>query len=68
VRELQEGKSSVAFDYRIVAKQKRFESLRLEEVSNNHDTAEAMRKNRAERSSHVPKLHPQGPPESPKAP
>jgi hypothetical protein len=57
VRELRGGKSSVAFDYRIVAKRKGLESLRLEEVSSDHEMAETMRKHLAERPSHVPKLH-----------
>ena len=67
VRELRGGKSSVAFDYRIVAKRKGLESLRLEEVSADHETAEAMRKQLAERPSHVPKLHLPKPTEALKA-
>jgi hypothetical protein len=67
VRELRGGKSNVAFDYRIVAKQKGLESLRLEEVSHDHDMAEAMRKHLAERPSHVPKLQPLTPLDAPAA-
>jgi hypothetical protein len=66
VRELRGGKSSVAFDYRIVAKRRGLESLRLEQVSADHEMAEAMRKHLAERPSHVPKLHPPKLPEPPK--
>jgi hypothetical protein len=56
VRELHRGKSNVAFDYRIVAKRKGLESLRMEEVSTDHDMAEAMRQQLADRPSHPPKL------------
>ncbi len=64
VRELGSGQSSVTFDYRIVAKRKGLESLRLEVVSTDHEAAETMRKNLAERPSHPPRLqHPPKPPE-----
>jgi hypothetical protein len=56
VRELRAGKSNVAFDYRIVAKRKGLETLRMEEVSTDHDTAEAVRHQTAARPSHPPKL------------
>ena len=69
VRELGSGQSSVAFDYRIVAKRKGLEGLRLEVVSTDHEQAEAMRKNLAERPSHTPRpQHPPKPPQPPQQP
>jgi hypothetical protein len=56
VRELHAGKSNVAFDYRLVAKRKGLETLRMEEVSADHEIAEAMRQQIASRPSHPPKL------------
>jgi hypothetical protein len=56
VRELRAGKSSVAFEYRIVAKRKGLESLRMEDVGADHDTAAAIRQQISLRSSHSPKL------------
>ncbi len=56
VRELGGGKSNVAFDYRIVAKRKGLESLRMEQVSNEHDVAEGIRQFIAQRASHLPHL------------
>jgi hypothetical protein len=56
VREAKGGKSNVAFDYRIVAKRKGLEGLRLEQVSDDHDTAEQIRNQIADRPSHPPKL------------
>jgi len=56
VRELHAGKSSVAFDYRIVAKRKGLESVRMEEVSNDHETAASIRQFMATRSSNTPRL------------
>lgn len=56
VRELHRGKSNVAFDYRIVAKRKGLESIRLEEVSVDHETAVSIRQQIASRSSHPPLL------------
>ncbi len=54
VRELGGGKSNVPFDYRIVAKRKGLESLRMEQVSNDHDVAEGIRQFIAQRPSHTP--------------
>jgi hypothetical protein len=68
VRELHKGKSNVTFDYRIVAKQKGLESLRLEGVSTDHGAAERMREQLAERPSHTPKLPLRKPPEAPTQP
>ena len=56
VRELHAGKSSVAFDYRIVAKRRGLESLRLEDVQADRETAEAIRQFIATRPSHAPRL------------
>ncbi len=58
VRELHGGKSSVAFDYRIVAKRKGLERLRLEDQRADHEPAEAIRRQIASRPSHpqLPKL------------
>lgn len=56
VRELSGGQSSVAFDYRIVAKRKGLENLRLEVVSTDHEQAARMRKQVAERPLHTPIL------------
>ena len=56
VRELHAGKSSVAFDYRIIAKRKGLETLRLEDVQADRETAEAIREQIAARPSHTPKL------------
>jgi hypothetical protein len=63
VRELHGGKSSVTFDYRIVAKRKGLESLRLEDVHADHETTELIRQFIATRPSHTPQLH--RPPKSP---
>ncbi len=56
VRELSGGQSSVTFDYRIVAKRKGLESLRLEDVQADHETAEAIRQQIAARPMHTPRL------------
>jgi hypothetical protein len=56
VRELRGGKSNVAFDYRIVAKRKGLEMLRMENVGADHDTAEAIRQQLSLRASHSPKF------------
>ena len=56
VHELHAGKSSVAFDYRIVARRKGLESLRLEPVSTDPNTAEALRRQISDRSAHSPAL------------
>jgi hypothetical protein len=56
VRELRGGKSSVAFDYRIVAKRLGLESLRLEVISTDHEQAETMRQHLASRPLHPPVL------------
>jgi len=69
VHELRKGTSSVAFDYRIVAKRKGVENLRLEPVSADPETAEAMRRQMADRGSRTrsvvvpkPRATPQTPP------
>jgi hypothetical protein len=56
VRELRGGKSSVAFDYRIVAKRLGLENLRLEVISTDHEQAETMRQHLASRPLHPPVL------------
>jgi hypothetical protein len=56
VHELRAGKSSVAFDYRIVARRKGLESLRLGPVSTDPNTAEALRQQISDRSAHSPAL------------
>jgi len=56
VRELRGGKSSVGFDYRIVARRKGLEKLRLEVVSDDYETAETIRRQIADRPSHTPRL------------
>jgi len=43
VRELQSGKSNVSFDFRIVAKRRGFEALRMEELNRDAKTAQAVR-------------------------
>ena len=68
VRELRAGKSSVAFDYRIVAKRKGLERLRMEAVATDHQTADAIREQMSLRSSHSPKLALPKPPKQPPAP
>ncbi len=56
VRELAGGTSGVAFDYRIVAKRKGLESVRMEQVSDEHEVAEGIRQFIAQRPSHMPRL------------
>jgi len=68
VHELRKGKSNVTFDYRIVAKRKGLESLRLEEVGRDHDKAEEMRRHLVERASHTPRFPDLAPPEAPNPP
>ena len=64
VREQGGGTSNVAFDYRIVAKRRGLESLRLEDQHADHETAEAIRQFIATRPSNTPRLqHPPKPPE-----
>jgi hypothetical protein len=43
VRELRSGKSSVSFDFRIVAKRRGFESLRMEQLNHDAKTAQLIR-------------------------
>jgi hypothetical protein len=43
VRELRGGKSNVAFDYRIVAKRRGYESVRMDELESDTTTAQAIR-------------------------
>jgi len=66
VRELRGGKSNVSFDYRIVAKRKGLEKLRLEVVSADHETAESMRAQLAQRPTRTPRLPHPKPPQPPK--
>ena len=68
VHELRAGKSNAGFDYRIVAKRKGLESLRMEEVSAEHETAEAIRQQIADRPLHAPRLKLPKVPEPPAAP
>jgi hypothetical protein len=64
VREQGGGTSNVAFDYRIVAKRRGLESLRLEDQHADRETAEAIRQFIATRPSNTPRLlHPPKPPE-----
>jgi len=56
VHELRSGKSSVAFDYRIVARRKGLETLRLEDVHADRETAETIRQQIAARPFHPPLL------------
>jgi hypothetical protein len=70
VRGLRGGKSNVSFDYRIVAKRRGFENVRLQEVDADADTVATIRKQNHARSSRpmlkVPKVHAR--PEAPSAP
>ena len=51
VRELGGGTSSVAFDYRIVAKRSGYENVRLEDVTQQYNRLEAQREPRSDRRS-----------------
>jgi hypothetical protein len=69
VRELRAGRSSITFDYRIVAKRRGFESTRMQEVDADADTVASIREHNHSRTSrpvlHIPKK--QGAPETPAA-
>jgi hypothetical protein len=56
VRELGGGQSSVAFNYRIVAKRKGLERLRLEVISTDHEQAETIRQHLTTRPRNPPVL------------
>ncbi len=56
VHELHAGKSRVFFDYRVVARRKGLERLRLEPVSTDPNTADALRQQISDRSAHSPAL------------
>jgi hypothetical protein len=65
VRELRSGKSNISFDYRVVAKRRGYESVRLQEVDADADTVTTLRKQNHARATRpvlrVPKNLP-GPP------
>ena len=67
VRELRGGKSEISFDYRIVARRKGYEKLRLQEVQADADTVQALREQaQSLATSKPPKLIiPKAPPEPP---
>jgi hypothetical protein len=67
VRELRGGKSNIAFDYRIVAKRRGYESVRMDELEADAETVQAMREF-VQRPPHRKKLILHKPPEAPKAP
>jgi hypothetical protein len=67
VRELRGGKSSVAFDYRIVAKRRGYEGVRMDELDADAETVAAIREF-VQRPPHRKKLILHRPPELPKAP
>ncbi len=60
VRELQGGKSNVSFDYRIVAKRRGFETVRLQQVDADPNTVVTIRSQNHARASrpvlHVPRI------------
>jgi hypothetical protein len=72
VRELRGGKSSISFDYRIVAKLRGYESVRMDEIKTNAATLQAIRelvqRRPASRKLILPKPReaPQAPPAPPK--
>jgi hypothetical protein len=72
VRELRGGKSSIAFDYRIVAKRRGYESVRMDQLEADAETAQAIREQVRNRPAHrrltLPKLAeaPRVPPALPK--
>jgi hypothetical protein len=73
VRELRGGKSNIAFDYRIVAKRRGYESVRMDQLEADPETAQAIREVALRRPAHrrltLPKLAeaPRVPPALPKA-
>jgi hypothetical protein len=67
VRELRGGKSNVGFDYRIVAKRRGYENLRMDELETDAETVESIRATVQNRPAHR-KLILHKPPEAHKAP
>jgi hypothetical protein len=67
VRELQGGKSNIAFDYRIVAKRRGYESLRMDQLEADAETVQAIREV-VERRPARRRLILRKPPEAPKVP
>ncbi len=67
VRELRGGKSNVAFDYRIVARRRGFESVRMQEVEADAETVGSIREHNHARPGQ-PKLRLPKKPEVPPAP
>jgi hypothetical protein len=65
VRELRGGKSNIAFDYRIVAKRRGYESVRMDELEADAETVQAIREF-VQRPPHRKKLILHKPPEHPK--
>jgi hypothetical protein len=51
VRELRSGKSNVSFDFRIVAKRRGYEALRMEEINHDAKTAQLIRNQAKNRST-----------------
>jgi hypothetical protein len=60
VRELRGGKSNIAFDYRIVAKRRGYESVRMDQLEADAETVQAIREQMRNRPAHrrltLPKL------------
>src|SRR5579872_2811516 len=56
VRELHHGKSSVPFDYRIVAKRKDYENIRMEDVTATHDRQVIQVQDLVKQSQQLPSL------------
>ena len=67
VRELRGGKSNITFDFRIVARRRGFENVRLQEVDADEETVAALRKH-SQATPGRPKLRLPKKPEAPKAP
>jgi len=67
VRELRGGKSNITFDYRIVAKRRGYESLRMDQLESDPETVQAIRAVVQNRPAHR-KLILHKPAEAPKAP
>ena len=68
VRELRGGKSNIAFDYRIVAKRRGYESVRLDQIETNAETVHPIREQRAQRRPTHHRLILPKPVGTPKAP
>jgi hypothetical protein len=56
VRELKGGKSNVAFDYRIVARRRGYETVRLQQVEADEEVVKKLRDQASTRSSKPPRL------------